>query len=83
MGDWPASVLANEMNGSDESMLGIGITLNASPAGNVFDGVIEVAVAGAVSGTQEFPMKSSTTELQRRSMLFAADLLHRLLDGSV
>jgi nicotinamide-nucleotide amidase len=82
MGGRPASVLANEMHGSDASLLGIGITMNASPAGNVFDGVIGVAVTGAVSGTQEFPMKSSMTELQRRSMLFAADLLHRLLDGS-
>jgi len=82
MGDWPASVLANEMASNNPSVLGVGITMNASPAGNVFDGVIGIAVAGDVFGTQEFPMKSSMTELQRRSMLFAADLLHRLLDES-
>lgn len=82
MGGWPAATLANEMQGGDPSVLGIGITLDASPAGNVFDGIIGVAVAGVVSGMQEFPMKSSMTELQRRSMLFTADLLHRLLNGS-
>jgi nicotinamide-nucleotide amidase len=82
MGGWPAATLAGEMHGGDPSILGIGITLEASPAGNVFDGVIGVAVEGAVSGTQEFPMKSSMPELQRRSMLFTADLLHRLLNGS-
>jgi nicotinamide-nucleotide amidase len=82
MGGWPASTLAAEMHGEDPAVLGIGITLDASPAGNVFDGVIGVAVAGAISGTKEFPMKSSLPELQRRSMLFAADLLHQLLNGS-
>jgi hypothetical protein len=28
-------------------------------------------------------MKSSLPELQRRSMLFTADVLHRLLDGTL
>ncbi len=82
MGGWPASLLAEEMHGGDPAILGIGITLDASPAGNVFDGVIGVAVAGALAGSQEFPMKSPMAELQRRSMLFTADLLHRLLDES-
>jgi nicotinamide-nucleotide amidase len=77
-----AGDLAREMHAGNPQVLGIGITLNASPAGTVFDGVIGVAVAGAVSGTQEFPMKSSIPELQRRTMLFTADVLHRLLDGS-
>lgn len=71
--------LAQEMHGGDPSVLGVGITLNASPAGAVFDGIIAVAVVGAVNGEQQFPMKSSMTELQRRSLLFTADLLHRLL----
>lgn len=79
-GAWPATILAEEMHDGDANILGLGITLNVSPAGAVFDGVIGVAAAGAVSGAQEFPMRSSIPELQRRSMLFAADFLHRLLD---
>jgi hypothetical protein len=74
--------LADEVRGDDSSILGVGITVDASPAGNVFDGVIGVAVSGAVCGAQDFPMKSSLGELQRRSMLFTADVLHRLLNGS-
>jgi hypothetical protein len=42
-----------------------------------------VAVAGALSGSQDFPMRSSMVELQRRTMLFTADVIHRLLDGSL
>jgi nicotinamide-nucleotide amidase len=74
--------LADEVRGDDSSILGVGITVDASPAGNVFDGVIGVAVSGAVCGAQDFPMQSSLGELQRRSMLFTADVLHRLLNGS-
>lgn len=81
-GSRSAAELADEMHGNAPAILGVGITLDASPAGNVFDGVIGVAISGAVSGAQEFPMKSSLAELQRRSMLFTADLLHRLLNGS-
>lgn len=78
-GGWPAEELAAEAHREDASILGVGITLNASPAGAVYDGIIGIAVAGALQGSQEFPMKSSLVELQRRSMLFGADVLHRLL----
>lgn len=81
-GDWPASTLAKEMHAGDASVLGVGITLNSSPAGAVSDGIIGVAIAGEIAGAQEFPMRSSIPELQRRSMLFTADLLHRVLDES-
>lgn len=81
-GAWSARALAAEMHGGDPAVLGMGITLNVSPAGSVFDGIIGVAVAGAVNEAQEFPMRSSIAELQRRSMLFAADFLHRVLAES-
>lgn len=81
-GGWSAKSLADDAHGGDPAILGVGITLNASPAGNVFDGVIGVAVSGVIAGSQEFPMKSSIPELQRRSMLFTADVIHRILDGS-
>lgn len=80
-GAWPAHVLAKEAHAGAADVLGIGITLNVSPAGTVFDGIIGVAIAGAITGAQEFPMRSSIPELQRRSMLFTADLLHRLLES--
>ncbi|MCO5222778.1 MAG: molybdopterin-binding protein [Thermomicrobiales bacterium] len=81
-GGWPSTTLATEAQGGDPSVLGIGIAVDVSPAGTVHDGLIGVSVAGAVSGSQDFPMKSTIPELQRRSMLFTADVLHRLLDGS-
>lgn len=81
-GGWSAKALSEEMHGDDPAVLGIGITLNVSPAGAVFDGVIGIAISGAVATGQEFPMRSSVAELQRRSMLFTADVLHRVLEES-
>ena len=81
-GGWPATTLADEMHGGDPSVLGVGIALNVSPSGVVYDGVIGIAVAGAITAAEEFPMRSSMPELQRRSMLFTADVLHRALEES-
>jgi nicotinamide-nucleotide amidase len=81
--DTSAVELANLAQRGEADVLGIGISLTASPAGAVFDGMIGIAVSGKLSGGQDFPMKSSLPELQRRSMLFTADVLHRLLDGTL
>lgn len=81
-GSKSAAMLAEEAQAGEADVLGVGITVNVSPAGVVYDGIIGIAVAGDIAGEQEFPMKSSIPELQRRSMLFTADVLHRLLDGS-
>jgi nicotinamide-nucleotide amidase len=81
--DTSAAELANLAQRGEADVLGIGISLTASPAGAVFDGMIGIAVSGNVSGGQDFSMKSSLPELQRRSMLFTADVLHRLLDGTL
>ncbi len=81
--DTSAAKLARPAIDGEANVLGVGISLSASPAGTVYDGMISIAIAGTVSGAQEFPMKSSMPELQRRSMLFTADVLHRLLDGSL
>src|SRR5215207_185555 len=67
--DVPAVQLARLAHGGDASILGVGISLATSPAGAVYDGIIGIAVAGAVEGAQDFPMESSLPELQRRSML--------------
>ncbi len=79
----PAAELATRATAGAAHVLGVGISLAASPAGTVYDGIISIAIAGSVTGAQDFPMKSSMPELQRRSMLFTADVLHRLLDGSL
>ncbi len=81
--DTPAAELARRATDGAAHVLGVGISLAASPAGTVYDGIISIAIAGSVTGAQDFPMKSSMPELQRRSMLFTADVLHRLLDGSL
>ena len=81
--DTSAAELAKLAQRGEADVLGIGISLTASPAGAVFDGMIGIAVSGKLSGGQDFPMKSSLHELQRRSMLFTADVLHRLLDGTL
>lgn len=81
--DRSSTDLAAVAHGGDMQVLGVGISLAASPAGTVFDGIISIAVAGVLSGNEDFPMASSMPELQRRSMLFAADVLHRSLDGAL
>ncbi|MEZ4505876.1 MAG: hypothetical protein R2848_08450 [Thermomicrobiales bacterium] len=81
-GDVAALELAQRAHAGDPHVLGVGISLAASPAGTVYDGVISIAVAGALTSSEDFPMRSSMPELQRRSMLFTADVLHRLLDES-
>lgn len=81
--DLSATELAEIAHGGASQVLGVGISLAVSPAGVVYDGIIGIAIAGEFSGRVDFPMKSSMPELQRRSMLFTADVLHRLLDGSL
>ncbi len=80
--DTAPSELAEIAHGGDPKVLGVGISLFASPAGAVYDGIIGIAVAGRCTTAQDFPMKSSMPELQRRTMLFTADVLHRLLDST-
>lgn len=81
-GGWPALTLAQEAASGDADVLGVGITVEASPAGAVYDGIIEIAIAGPLAACETFPMKSSLPELQRRSMLFTADVVHRALEDA-
>jgi nicotinamide-nucleotide amidase len=81
-GELAAVDLANRAHAGEPDVLGIGISLAASPSGTGYDGLIAIAVAGKLSVSESFPMASSMTELQRRSMLFTADVLHRLLSGN-
>lgn len=79
--DTTAVTLSERAHNGDRDVLGVGISLATSPAGATYDGVIGISISGTLATTQEFPMRSSIPELQRRSMLFTSDVLHRLLDS--
>lgn len=61
--------------GSD---VGVGVVLTAEPAElGLYDGVVEVAVAGALESIASFPIRAAFIEIQRRSAMHAADVLRR------
>jgi hypothetical protein len=45
----------------------------------LFEGTIDVVVAGSVSGEGLFPIRAAFPEIQRRAALNAADVLRRAL----
>jgi nicotinamide-nucleotide amidase len=62
------------------SAIGVGLTAVAEPLSNgLFEGVIEVALDGRVSGEAAFPIRAAFAEIQRRAALHAADVLRRAL----
>lgn len=75
--------LAAEARARFGSDIGVGITaeVEAAPRG-LSEGVISVAVAGAVSGDERFPIRAVYGEIQRRSAMNAADVLRRALRDS-
>jgi nicotinamide-nucleotide amidase len=61
--------------GSD---VGVGVALTAAPVElGLYDGVVEVAVAGALESIASFPIRAAYIEIQRRSAMHAADVLRR------
>lgn len=62
------------------SAVGVGITaeVEAAPL-RLSEGVISVAVTGAVSAEERFPIRAVYSEIQRRATLNAADVLRRAL----
>jgi nicotinamide-nucleotide amidase len=71
---------ARERFGSD---IGVGITADVEPAPlGLSEGVICVAVTGAVSGEERFPIRAVFGEIQRRSAMNAADVLRRALNDA-
>jgi nicotinamide-nucleotide amidase len=60
--------------------LGVGIRVDvAQRAESVFEGTVEVAVAGIRQAIDRSPARSGYEDIQRRSALFAADVLRRAL----
>ncbi len=63
-----------------ESTLGLGVVATIKPAaGGQFEGTISVALTGAISAHERFALRAMFAEVQRRSALNAADVLHRAL----
>ena len=68
---------ARRQSGSD---LGVGIAIDPTPVAlGLFEGTIEVAIAGARTGAESFPIRATYQEIQRRSGMNAADVLRRCL----
>jgi nicotinamide mononucleotide (NMN) deamidase PncC len=63
-----------------EATLGLGISVSYEPTGTgTWAALVEVAVAGARTRAKSFPIRTSYEEVQRRSALFAAEVLRSAL----
>lgn len=79
--DLTAVDLATEVLSLTAARIGVGIAVESHPAAPVYEGRVSVAVLGAVSAAEVFPMRSAYEEIQRRSGMNAADLLRRAILG--
>jgi nicotinamide-nucleotide amidase len=75
----PAPLLAAAAAGVDPLTLGVGIAVSAEPTQSTGTGQIRVALSHPHARSEESAMRSSFSEIQRRSMMVAADVLHRAL----
>ncbi len=82
-GGLDAAGLAAEALSVENATLGLGVHVQITPSSNdgVYEGIIEVALAGQRSGTDRTPMRSGYEDIQRRSALTAADLLRKSLSS--
>lgn len=77
-----AHELATEANAARGSGVGAGIRVVLTQISEgVFEGTITVALAGSVSAGETIPVRSGFEDVQRRSALFAADVLRKALVG--
>lgn len=75
-----AEALAGAAMAQFGSSLGMGIVATMAPTDTGHhEGVIDVALAGEVTAAEQFKMRAMYAEMQRRSALNAADVLHRAL----
>jgi nicotinamide mononucleotide (NMN) deamidase PncC len=69
-----------ELATESEATLGLGISVSYEPTGTgTWAALVEVAVAGARTRARSFPIRTSYEEIQRRSALFAAEVLRSAL----
>jgi nicotinamide-nucleotide amidase len=72
----PAAELARVAEGQPDGLLGVGISVTFDREAG---GQIEIALSAPFESAEIFSMRSSFPEIQRRSVLVAADVLHRAL----
>lgn len=66
---------SRKRTGSDAA---VGVVLTVLPVElGLYDGVVEVAVTGALESVASFPIRAAFIEIQRRSAMHAADVLRR------
>jgi nicotinamide-nucleotide amidase len=75
-----ARELAERAAGDARANLGVGIAVNFEELEpNVYAGAIDVAVRGALDADRSFTIRSGYEDIQRRSALFAAEVLRSAL----
>jgi len=75
-----ASDLAEGACRATGSEVGVGVVFAGAPVDyGLFEGVIEVAVTGALQNSASFPIRAAFIEIQRRSAMHAADVLRRAM----
>ncbi len=73
-----AAALASEAQSRFASSLGVGVAANAERRSDgLYTGTVTVALTGAVTAVESFPLRMTLDELHRRSALHAADVLRR------
>lgn len=79
-GTGSAEAIAEAAREQFETTLGLGIIAAVEPvAGGQHEGTVTVALAGAMTACEQFTLRAMYGEMQRRSALNAADVLHRAL----
>lgn len=75
-----ADSLAREARMNHGAAIGVGVVFAGdSVEQGLYEGVIEVAVAGALEKSASFPIRAAFVEIQRRSAMNAADVLRRAM----
>jgi nicotinamide-nucleotide amidase len=77
-GAGPAEALADEARERFDAPLGIGLSADlAAIDRGLFDGAVTIALAGAATAVERFPLRAMHQEVQRRAAMSAADVLRR------
>lgn len=72
--------LAERAASAEPRCAGVGIVVHVErPAQGVFEGTVAVAIRGIASVEDQIPVRAGFEDIQRRSGLFAADILRRAL----
>ena len=75
-----AMALAENARRDTGSDVGVGVVFSGAPVEQgLYEGVVDVSVAGALQKSASFPIRAAFIEIQRRSAMHAADVLRRAM----